>query len=499
MPSLRGIRKIIAVAATACAGIALVGLPAGAAPADGPDGPALARQLVRKVTPDSMNRHLIAFQRIADRNGGIRAPGTPGYQASADYVTGKLTAAGFDVTVQPFPVRYSQPLAERLVVGGANVTMHMALYTKNTPVGGITAPLAVVPNDGSPGCQATDFAPGAFTGKIALILRGGCTFTVKQQLAADAGAVAVVLYNNADTWLRAGLASEADARIPTGGVSRSIGDAMVAHAGEPVTMELRTLDQMRTGNTIIAQTRTGRQDNVVVAGAHLDSVVEGPGVGTNGTGVAALLETAVQLGGSPRVNNAVRFVFWGSWEFGIVASPFYIQNLTFEQQLDIAMYLNFDGIGAPNAGYFVYGGAAGPFGSAQIEKAFTDYLTARGVQPETMPSAAVRSDQLSFTPVGIPSGGLFTGNQDVKTAAQAAKWGGTAGIPFDACYHEACDNLGNMDRAVLDVNADAMAWVTASYAISTEDVNGVPPRPQRAAARMAAAKTAKAAKELVTS
>jgi Zn-dependent M28 family amino/carboxypeptidase len=489
MPSVRGIRKHIAVAAAACLGIALVGLPADAAP-DGPDGPALAKQLVRKVTLDSMNRHLIAFQRIADRNGGVRAPGTPGYQASADYVTGKLTAAGFDVSVQEFPVRYSAPLAEKLVVGGKSVTFNYALYTKNTPVGGITAPLAVVPNDGTAGCQASDFTPGAYTGKIALIMRGGCTFTVKQQMAADAGAVAVVLQNNQDTWLRAGLASEADARIPTGGVSKSIGDAMIAHAGEPVTVELRTLDDMRTGKTIIAQTRTGRQDNVVVAGAHLDSVVEGPGVGTNGGGAAALLETAVQMGPTPRVNNAVRFVFWGSWEFGIVSSPFYIQNLTFEQQLDIAMYLNFDGISAPNGGYLVYGGAAGPFGSTQIEKAFTDYLTARGVQPESIPMAAVRSDQLSFTPVGIPAGGLYSGNQEKKTAAQAAKWGGTAGDPFDVCYHEACDNLGNLDRTRLDINADAMAWVTASYAISTEDVNGVPPRPARAAARAAAAKTA---------
>jgi Zn-dependent M28 family amino/carboxypeptidase len=293
--------------------------------------------------------------------------------------------------------------------------------------------------------------------------------------------------------LRSNLGSEADARIPTGAVSKSIGDAMLAHVGEPVTLELRTLDEMRTGKTIIAQTTTGRQDNVVVAGAHLDSVVEGPGVGTNGTGVAALLETAVQLGGAPRVNNAVRFVFWGSWEFGIVASPFYLQSLTFEQQLDIAMYLNFDGIGSPNAGYFVYGGAGSPYGSTQIEKAFTDYFTKRGVQSEAIPLPAVRSDQLSFTPLGIPAGGLFTGNQDVKTPAQATKWGGTAGVPFDTCYHESCDTLGNIDRKVLDVNADALAWVTGSYALSTEDVNGVPGRSQRAAARLAAPRTAKSA------
>jgi hypothetical protein len=72
------------------------------------------------------------------------------------------------------------------------------------------------------------------------------------------------------------------------------------------------------------------------------------------------------------------------------------------------------------------------------------------------------------------------------------KWGGTAGAPFDTCYHESCDTLGNIDRAVLDVNADALAWVTATYAMSTEDVNGVTPRSQRATSRTAATKAAKA-------
>ena len=101
-----------------------------------------------------------------------------------------------------------------------------------------------------------------------------------------------------------------------------------------------------------------------------------------------------------------------------------------------------------------------------------------------------RSDYGEFILNGIPAGGLFTGAEQVKTEAQAAKWGGVAGEAFDQCYHQACDNLGNVDRTALDRNADAVAFVLGSYAISTEDINGVPPRTARAKARAAAAKSA---------
>ncbi|WP_436498864.1 M28 family peptidase [Actinokineospora sp. HUAS TT18] len=472
---LRG--AVLAIAA----GVGLAMVPAGAQAVE-PEGPPLAQRLAAKVTVDAMNRHLIAFQRISDRNGGRRAPGTPGHEASVDYVLGKLTAAGFDVTTQQFPVPYSEALVEKLVVGGTNVKMHMALYTPNTPVGGITGPLAVVPDNAAPGCAAADFAGADYTGTIALIRRGGCPFAQKQQNAAKAGAIGVVFANNVDGWLRGNLTSPDQALIPSGGVSLVDGLALREKAGQSVTLELKVLNEQRTSRTVIAQTKTGRTDNVVVAGGHLDSVVEGAGINSNGTGSAALLETALQLGASPKVNNAVRFIFFGAWEFGIIGSPYYVANLTFEQQLDIAMYLNFDAIASPNAGYFVYDGDTGPYGSGHIKKSFVDYLTARGVPTEPI-ALNQRSDQLAFLGVGIPTGGIHTGLTGAKSAAQAAKWGGTAGVWFDACYHEACDNLGNIDRVALDRNADAMAWVTASYAISTEGVNGVPPRAERAKVR----------------
>jgi Zn-dependent M28 family amino/carboxypeptidase len=487
MPSAKKTRRA-AVVVTAIAGLAFTSVPASAAPvasADLPDGPALARQLARKVTIGAINRHLIAFQRLADRNGGNRAAGTAGYNESAEYVATKLEAAGFIVTRQEFPFIYSEEVAEELTVGGTEVSVDVMQYSPNTPVGGITAPLAVHdPADATPGCEASDFTPATVSGKIVLVRRGpsGCTFAGKQANAAAAGAVGVIVYNNVAGALEGTLGSPAAAVVPTGGISMADGQALLDDAGASVTMDLRSIEEERITYNVIAETQTGRHDNVVMAGAHLDSVLAGPGINDNGSGTAALLDTALQLGSRPRVNNAVRFAWWGAEELGLIGSEYYVQNLDFEEQLDIALYLNFDMIGSPNAGRFIYdgdnsdgvGAGPGPFGSAQIEAQFAAFLNATGVETEGTDFTG-RSDYGEFILNGIPAGGLFTGAEVTKTEAQVAKWGGVAGIAYDPCYHAACDNLGNVDRTVLDSNADAMAWVTATYAISTEEINGIPP------------------------
>ncbi|WP_447005131.1 M28 family metallopeptidase [Saccharothrix isguenensis] len=491
MSGRTGIRRATILAASAS--LALVAVPAVNVASAAPlDGPKLAKQLTKNVTLEGVNRHLIAFQRIADRNDGNRAAGTTGYDASVEYVAGKLRGAGFDVSTPEFlyPVQITD--AATAAVGGVTHESIPLEFSPQTPVGGVTGPLRVVPQDATPGCEAEDFAGQDFTGSIALIRRGACTFDSKHRNAAAAGAIAVLIANNAEGPL-SGVTLGAPGVVPTGGVSRAAGDALAQLGGQSATVDMRYHTEERPSRNVIAQTRTGRTDNVVMAGAHLDSVDDGAGINDNGTGSAGLLETALKLGGSPKVNNAVRFAWWGAEELGLVGSEKYVQGLTFEQQLDIALYLNFDMIGSPNAAYFVYdgddsdavGAGAGPYGSAQIEKAFVDYLTeVKGVQTEGTDFSG-RSDYGEFILNGIPAGGLFTGAEGIKTEAQAAKWGGTAGTAYDPNYHGPGDNLGNVDRTALDRNSDALAWVTASYAISTESVNGVPSRAKRAEARAA--------------
>jgi Zn-dependent M28 family amino/carboxypeptidase len=462
-----------------------------------PDGPALARQLVRKVDVANTNRHLIALQRLADRNSRTRAAGTPGHAASAEYIATKLEAAGYIVERQEFPFVYDETRNQSLTVAGVEVPMFRMTYSESTATGGVTGALHVVPTDDTPGCEAADYA-GA-EGKVALVSRGACTFAQKATAAGEAGAAAVLVYNNVPGPVNGTLGGPIPGSAPSGGLTQADGQALAAQAGAEVVLNLQGFMEDRVSYNVVAETQTGRKNNVVMAGAHLDSVAVGPGINDNGTGSAALLETALQLGGSPKLNNAVRFAWWSAEELGLIGSEYYVQNLDFEQQLDIALYLNFDMIGSPNAGYFTFdgddsdgvGAGAGPYGSAQIEAAFTSYFDYIGVPLEGTDFNG-RSDYGEFILNGIPAGGLFTGAEVVKTEDQANKWGGIAGQGFDPCYHQLCDNLGNVDRTALDRNSDAIAFVLGSYAISTEDINGVPPRAARAKSRAAAARSAAA-------
>lgn len=454
----------------------------------------LPSQLAKSVTVDKINRHLIALQRIADANGGTRASGTPGFDASADYVAKKAEDAGFNVTRQPFTFTYYHVDKQSLTSGGTTYDPIAMEYSPSTPAGGITAPTAAVPVDDTTGCEASDYDGLDVTGKIALISRGGCTFFAKQAAAADAGAAAAVIYNNTDGSLNGTLGEKG--AIPSVGVSKDEGAKLVANAGDDATLEVQATQEERQTENVIAQTKTGRQDNVVQIGSHLDSVPEGPGINDDGSGSANELALAQALGGSPKVNNAVRFSWWGAEESGLLGSTHYVDSLSFDQQLDIALYENFDMIASPNAAYFVYDGdgkgfgTPGPYGSDKIEKALADQFTAQGVETEPTPFDG-RSDYGEFINVGIPAGGTFTGAEGIMTDAQAAKWNGQAGVAYDKCYHQACDNLGNINRTALDRNSNAIAYVTGQYALSTEDINGVGPAEAKSAATIKAQRATK--------
>jgi Zn-dependent M28 family amino/carboxypeptidase len=481
-----------------------------AAPAQAAPETRLAERLVRQTDREDANRHLIALQRISDANGGNRAapdaerPNAPGYDKSVDYVAEQLRRAGFVVRTPEFSYEVEVPLANTVKVGTASYRIDKLEESPQTPAGGITGPIRVVPEDTTTGCEATDFAGQDFTGSVALIRRGGCTFEIKSANAAAVGAVAVIISNNAAGPLN-NVTLTNPGKVPTGGVSQADGTTLAGQAGSSATVELRYENKTLTSKNVIAQTRTGRASNVVMAGAHLDAVYAG--INDNGSGSAALLDVALKLGGSPNVSNKVRFAWWGAEELGLIGSTEYVQSLTFEQQLNIALYLNFDMVASPNAGYFVYdgddsdktGAGAGPYGSAQIEKTFTDFFTDRLGVPTEGTDFTGRSDYGEFIAQGIPAGGLFTGAEGIMTTAQATKWDGTAGIAYDRCYHQACDNLGNIDRDALDRNLDAMAWTVGVYAYSTEDVNGVPPRAQRLKVRQQAKNKVKIARDYVPS
>ncbi|MER7661141.1 M28 family metallopeptidase [Streptomyces sp. NPDC096193] len=217
-----------------------------------------------------------------------------------------------------------------------------------------------------------------------------------------------------------------------------------------------------TGYNLIADWPGGDANQIVMAGAHLDSVSSGAGINDNGTGSAGVLETALAVSRAQlQPTKHLRFAWWGAEELGLVGSKYYVNNLPAAERSKISGYLNFDMIGSPNPGYFVYDD------DPAIEKVFKDYFAGLGVATEIETEGDGRSDHASFKNVGIPVGGLFTGAGRTKTAAQVQKWGGTAGQAFDRCYHSSCDTTANVNDTALDRNSDALAHAVWTLSAGT--------------------------------
>ncbi len=448
------------------------------------DAVTFATTLHRKVTTEAMMARLSKLQDIANANNGTRAVGTPGYEASVDYVVQTLRNSGFDVQTPEFSARVFHAEKPVVTVGGTTVEAHALEFSLGTPPDGISGPLVVIPASGASGCKPADYERLPVGGAVVLVDRGTCPFAQKEDAAAQRGAVAMIVSDNVDEQRMGGtLGAGTDVKIPVVSVTKSTGMQLRAQPG-PTTIKLAAGSQNFKARNVIAQTKTGSATDVVVAGAHLDSVAAGPGINDNGSGVAAVLETAVQLGNSPPVHNAVRFGFWGAEELGLIGSRNYVEALDIKGLKSIALYLNFDMLASPNPGYFTYDGDQSlpadsrgqpvvPEGSAGIERTLVAYLDNAGkVAQDTAFDG--RSDYDAFTLAGIPAGGLFSGAESKKSAEQAKLWGGTADQPFDPDYHEKTDTLDHIDRTALGVNGGGVAFAVGLYAQDIKGRNGVP-------------------------
>jgi Zn-dependent M28 family amino/carboxypeptidase len=503
----------------ACAVIAAGALAASvgfASPAYAAPNNNSVKKLTKAVTLEGVMNHLEAFQEIATQDGD-RAAGRPGYDASVEYVVAQLEAAGYVPEVQEFEFPYFEENSELIRVSPNPTTFVDGRdFLRNNFDSGVpegTATGTLVPVDfanppvpdspagagGTSGCTAEDFA-GFPAGTIALVQRGGCGFAVKALNAQAAGASAVIVANDGRTGLVGMIGDATGLEIPAIFVTTEVGLDLAGTLDATVTVTVDYTTETRTSYNVLAETKSGNDANTVMAGAHLDSVQDGAGINDNGTGSAALLETAIQMS-KVKPNNTVRFAWWGAEEEGLLGSEYYVEQLSDEEADDIALYLNFDMIGSPNYFFGVYDGdnsggtaPAGfiPEGSAAIEDVFEKYYTSVG-QPYQDTDFSGRSDYGPFIAIGIPAGGLFTGAEGVKTEAEAIAYGGVAGASYDPCYHAPCDNLtgegqdealyaqleedyelvGNVNTVALDINSDAVAAAIITFAFDTSTVNDV--------------------------
>jgi len=461
--------------------VAACGSPQQAPPSTADPG----RELAGKVTVDGMRAHLNKLSDIATANKGSRAVGTPGYDASVDYVAGVLRDKGFDVQTPEFDKVVQTDLGDpTLTVSGRRFPVTQASLLVTTPATGVKG-VTLRPQKAA-GCAAADYGTVNVKGAIAIVDDTGCSVVAKHDVAVAEGAVGLLVVSDRAVPGLFPPGYYEGLKSPVAIIDKDV-DAQLRRTTAPVQLTLDAKANVIKVRNIVGQTKTGDVHHVVVAGAHLGSAQHSPGINDDGSGVAAVLETAAQLGGSPTVTNAVRFAFWGSDESGVEGPTKYVAGLDKEHVADIAMYLNFDMLASQNAGYFTYDGdqsgqpspaipaASVPPGSAGVERTFAGYLNLAGVRPADMPLSRA-GDYGPFLAAGIPIGGITTGASQPKSAVQARLWGGKEGVAFDPNYRTPRDGIDNVNSETLGITGPAVAFAVGTYAASIDGPNGVKPR-----------------------
>ncbi|GLY78994.1 M20/M25/M40 family metallo-hydrolase [Actinoallomurus iriomotensis] len=466
----------------AVAAVAITGsLTAAGSPPD--DDLWLADHLARTTSGKQALAHLRAFERIADENGGQRATATPGFAASARYVTEQLTTAGYQVKSQTVPYRqfvFDAESGQEIAPHARTIRTLMMDGSPVTPKGGLTAPLVFAPvkADGTSGCTAADYDGLPVQGAIVLAPRSSCGYTNQQKVIAGLGGRAMLMYlpvPDPENIYRLHVFTPSDFTIPSATISpEQAGQLSTDAAQHPITFHLELRGHVADKKTVnlFAETRGGSADHIVMAGAHLDSVPEGPGIDDNASSVAALLETARRLAPfQNRVRDKVRFAFWGAEEQVDVGSDYYVEHLSSAEKAAIDLYENFELIASPNfARFLIDGDVPEAPGSATVTKVFEQYFTRAGLPFKTEPVTGVGSDQAPFVTAGIAVGGMDMGTIGLKTPEEAAMFGGQAGQQYDHCYHQTCDRVANLSLQALDENVPAIAWTIGRFAMDTSDV-----------------------------
>jgi len=475
-----------------------------------------ARKLVPCITRDDLWNHMEALQAIADANPGpdghpSRNSGEPGYKASVDYVANLMRKAGYDVTIQPYTFEYSSyvgtPSMSEVSPTGRNFTLVSdwnpgksngdASGAQIKPAGGIVLPPTPTSSSKS-GCTAADFSGGGYTGKIALVQRGGCNYGVKVLNAQAAGAVGVVIFNEGNpgrTEVIAGSLLDANndpfvPNIPVAFTSFASGQSLYSQyqAGTPPVMNLSVhviVDPNRTDWNVIAESKGGDPNHVVVVDGHLDAIY-GAGMLDNGSGSVTILDIAQEMR-KVKPLNKLRFIWFGGEELGELGSSYYVNNLSPSELAKIRYDLDADVMATPNYSIGILDPAAVDLFGRTVSEEFppqvyepskvardlgVDYFNSIGKNHIFF--SPVGTDAEQFQLAGVPASGLLTGQDCCKTQEEVDLFGGYLGnyegnVPsFDGgCVDNPfrwCDNLSNNDPNVLTFMSQAFADMTVHMA-----------------------------------
>jgi Zn-dependent M28 family amino/carboxypeptidase len=256
--------------------------------------------------------------------------------------------------------------------------------------------------------------------------------------------------------------------IPAAAVSLEAATALVASAAEGRTAHLVTHARTASAPTrsVVAELAGSEPGPVVMLGAHLDSVNDGPGINDDGSGVAALLQIARALGGT-RPHATIRLAFWSGEELGLHGSYRYASSLSTEDARAILVYANVDMVASPNGFAGVYDEPGAPAGSTVARELLKTAVERAGGTPEGVDLGG-GSDHRGFAEAGVATAGVFSGASDPVTDEQAASSGATSGRPADGCYHQPCDDLANANLRLARILGAGLADFTVRVANNPE-------------------------------
>jgi len=352
--------------------------------------------------PPASGEAALAHVAVLSQQIGPRVAGTPAYLRAADYVAGQFRRLGYRVERQEFSFEAFTVLSppSLAVTAPAAATLHPATltYSASTPPAGLEAEVVAV-GLGRP----DDFARAQVVGRMALVERGQIFFWQKVANAAAAGAIAVVVYNS-----QPGSPPVATllhpAAIPAVIIPQDEGRQLLEWLGAgPVRLRLvaRTATESRAlPNVIGIKSGSDMPDEIVVVGAHLDSVPESPGANDNASGVAAVLEAARLLAAVPAART-IHFVGFAAEEVGLLGSQYYVAH----RAGTLVGMINLDMVG--NGPRMLAGNSAGRGGLLDV--------AARVAARLDIPLTRLRldrSDHVSFERAGVPVVFLFTGDDD---------------------------------------------------------------------------------------
>lgn len=361
---------------------------------------AFDNKIVKRIKPENIYNHI---EKLSE---APRVAGTPGEYSAVQYIKGQFESYGYETELQPFDFySYKEPNEIQLNVAG--MIFEPAPMDFSYGVNGNVTSELVYAGLGGPDDFAGKDGEGV-KGKIALIQRGTYSFAVKILNAAAAGASGVIIFNNADGVINGTLGDVNDNYVPAVAITKNQGLALKERLdkGENVTATIKiegSLITKATSHNVVATKKATQKSTgqLILVGAHHDSVEGAPGANDDASGTGTVLELARVFANAP-TDTDIRFITFGAEENGLIGSYEYVDRMTQEDYDRTVGMFQMDMVGSEDAGALIMYTADGE------KNIVTDLAAAAGARlsksgDPTPYGFEGRSDHVPFTEIGLPA------------------------------------------------------------------------------------------------